>query len=396
MDDTVNGMEGIHRLSGGLALHAVDSSAALAQALRRELGDPVPTEPGSSAPLEVSAAAEARPTFEESSGDAGDGRVVGRRGDRVVVSAASGWFSVGPGQHGLTIEAAPRTRAWSLVRGVVRPLLQRSRLPDGVVVVHASAVRVGDLGVLVGGWSESGKTEVSLALAERDARFVGDKWTIVFPEPDAELMPASRGPDRGGSTIAAYPMSVGIREWVVPFLPRLAGTIGAGSRARLAAGRVAATMGRSVARAGNAHPATELILSPFGKAGELTATLRMPATAVRQVYRQDDPIDSTALNVAIMLTTVPRGTAPSIAELSPAVAADRLARSAAFERRDLHLLGERARLHFPGTAPIPGFEGVADEVSAIAKRLEGVATFEVRTPFPADPGPAADLILSVL
>jgi hypothetical protein len=388
-------MEGIHRLPGGLALHAVDSSPALSQALRRELGDPVPTEPGSSAPLEITAAPEARLTFKESSGDAGDGRVVGRRGDRVVVSAASGWFSVGPGQHGITIEAARWTRAWSLVRGVVRPLLQRSRLPDGTVVVHASAVRVGDLGVLVGGWSESGKTEISLALAERDARFVGDKWTIVFPA-DFELPPASLSPERSGSTIAAYPMSVGIREWVVPFLPRLAATIGAGSRARLAAGRVAATMGRSVARAGNAHPATELLLSPFGKAGELTATLRMPATRVQQVYRQHDPIDSTPLRVAIMLTTVPRGTAPSIAELSPVVAADRLARSAAFERRDLHLLGERARLHFPGTAPIPGFEGVADEVSAIAKRLEGVSTFEVRTPFPADPGPAADLILSVL
>jgi hypothetical protein len=240
---------------------------------------------------------------------------------------------------------------------------------------------------MVAGWSESGKTEVALALAERGAVFVGDKWTIVEPTAD--------GAD-GTPRMGPYPSSVGIRDWVLPFLPRLSVHLGTSRKVRLVAGRGASAIGRTVSSIGARNRTTDAILAPLGQLGSIAATLRLPAAAVRQAYGQPADMGDTPLNVAVLLTTVDSGTKPSIAPLDPAVAGIRLARSAAYERRALHLLGERARFHFVDGAPVPGFAEAADEASVFEHLLGTTPTYEVKTPFPADPGPAADLILSVL
>ena len=239
---------------------------------------------------------------------------------------------------------------------------------------------------MVAGWSESGKTEVALALAERGADFVGDKWTIVAPTTDG----GARRP-RG-----ALPSSVGMRDWVLPFLPRLSAHLGASRKARLAAGRGALSDRPHDQRPWRSPPGDGRDPGPIGQLGSLAATLRLPAVAVRQAYGQPAEMGEAPLNVAVLLTTVDAGTKPSIAPLDPAVAGIRLARSAAYERRALHLLGERARFHFADGAPVPGFAEAADEASVLERLLGTTPTYEVKTPFPADPGPAADLILSVL
>src|SRR5919201_20485 len=87
------------------------------------------------------------------------------------------------------------------------------------VAVHSAAVAIDGRGVLVAGWSESGKTETALALVERGASFVSDKWTVV-------------GDD---GTAAAFPITVGVRGWTLAHLPRLRAALGGAPRARLRA-----------------------------------------------------------------------------------------------------------------------------------------------------------------
>ena len=383
-------MERLHALTGGLALRAVDTFDPLATALRRELGPASTVETATPDAVRlISRVSDATdpPAADAWSGDAGDAQRVGRIGDRLVSNGPGGWFSVDREEGCTTIRVGPDVRTWTLVRDVVRPLVQVSGHARGVAVAHASAIARGGQGVMVAGWSESGKTEVALALAERGAVFVGDKWTIVVP---------TAAGASGTPTMGPYPSSVGIRDWVLPFLPRFSAHLGASRKARLAAGTGASAIGRTVSSIGARHRATDAILAPIGQLGSLAATLRLPSSAVRQAYGQPAEVGELPLNVAVLLTTVDAGTKPSIAPVDPAVASSRLARSGAYERRALHLLGERARYHFADGAPVPGFAEAAVEASVLERLLETVPTFEVRTPFPADPGPAADLILSVL
>jgi hypothetical protein len=384
-------MERLHQLAGGLALRAVDISDPLASALRRELGPPAGADNGlhGSLRLRGSPSGEKSPAPDELTGDAGDGRVVGRSGQCLTVTDSSGWYAVEvepAGGH--SVIAGPGVRTWSFVRDLIRPLVQRSGLDRGVAVAHASTVAVDGAGILIAGWSESGKTETALAMAERGATFVGDKWTILIP-------PETRG-RAAPASLAAYPSSVGIRGWVLPSLPRLSATLGAKRKARLTVGRAAAAVGRGASGIGSLHQAADAILSPVGQLGSIAATLRLPAAAIRATYSQPSTSGAVPLAVAIVLTTVAPGTQPTIGELDPAVAAGRLARSGAYERRAFHLIGERAGMLFPDRAPLPGFGAIGDETTVIADRLAGIRTFELRAPFPSDPGIGANLIYSVI
>jgi hypothetical protein len=58
-------------------------------------------------------------------------------------------------------------------------LVNLSVLARGVVPVHAAAFDLDGLGVLVTGWSKSGKTETLLAMASRGARYIGDEWVYL-------------------------------------------------------------------------------------------------------------------------------------------------------------------------------------------------------------------------
>ena len=385
-------------------VRAVDVPAGVVAAIEREVAGGAPGSGEADVPptgrVTVGRAG-ARPdralpaNRDEITGDAGDGWVVGRAGHELIVTGEHGWFAVRRDEEGLTIEAGDGVRPWSLVRDAVRPAVQIAGLDRGVAVVHAAAVVAGGTGLLVAGWSESGKTETALALAERGARFVGDKWTIAFPSPAAvgDLDGPGDGPT---ARFAPYPVRVGIRDWVVPHLPTLARALGRSRRARLGAGSVADRLGRAIGGIAGAHPASDALLGPVGRVGSLAATIRLQPATIRGAYGQPEGESSEVLRALVVLTTVEPGTRPAIEPLDPAVAAERLARSAAYERRGFHLLGERAAALFGDEPPIPGFGVVAAEAEVLRARFRDVRTFELRMPFPADPGPGADLILSVV
>jgi hypothetical protein len=228
---------------------------------------------------------------------------------------------------------------------------------------------------LVCGWSESGKTETALALAEGGARFISDKWTIV---------------DRD-SHLHAFPVSVGIRDWVLPYLPRLRAHLRTSQRARLRLSRAArrplpALTERSASRLG------AVVGSGLDRAFTLASRLSLRQTEVAAIYGSSaDTARTPHLSTLAMLTTV-SGDEVSVHPAEVGWTAERLARSAAYERRPLYELDARARYASldPGPSPlleVPGLE--AERLRAV---LQGVQLLEVRAPFPTDPRRVADAL----
>jgi hypothetical protein len=301
--------------------------------------------------------------------NAGDGRVTATDGERFFLLASGARCAVPP-------PAGPAPARFELERGfpvrsalrLVRPALQVALHARGAVAVHASAVGIDGRAVLVAGWSESGKTETALALVERGASFVSDKWTVV-------------GDD---ATAAAFPITVGVRGWVLEHLPRLRAALGAVPRARLGVAGVA----RAAARA---LPGGDTL----DRAITLADRVALTPSAVRRAYREGDAPWQLPLGAVAVLTTVP-GPGVQARRADPARVAERLARAADFERRGLFELHDRACWALPDRERGVRERVLARERAALEAVLERTVVIEVQAPFPTDPGPVADAIARLL
>ena len=318
-------------------------------------------------------------------GDAGDGLVVGWTADGAVVVDDGARIELRGTSDDVLVRVGSDVDGWRLLRDVVRPAIQVAAVGRGTVVAHAAAVEVDGTTVVIAGWSESGKTETALALVESGASFLGDKWTVLAHRSSAEP---------GDVIVGPFPNRVGVRRWVLPYLPRLATALGRPRHARLAAGAaVAATAGR-VRSATRGSRTLDAVIGPIGALAGLTDTVRLSPDAVRRAYGDDRPTSEPILGALILLDTIEAGGDAGIGRLDARSAAVAMARSAAYERRRYHLLGERLAGREPSI--VPGFEIVAREADAIEALLANVATYRLRAPFPADPTIAAGLIGSVL
>jgi hypothetical protein len=300
--------------------------------------------------------------------DAGDGRVTATDGERFYLLGRGRRCALpalgGPPPDRIEVEAgfaAGRPLA-RLVRHQVQLALHRR----GAVAVHGAAVDLAGHGVVVAGWSESGKTETALALAETGGTFLSDKWTVLTE----------------GLTAAAFPIGVGVRGWTLEHLPRLRATIAARERARL----MAAAAGRAALRPLGRRDAVDRLL---GQADRIS----MPPTTLRNAYgtppdgRWETPLEALAL-----LTTVPDRTLVGVRPADPAWAAARLARTADFERRGFFELHDRAAWALDDRAPSARDHFREHERAFLERALARIRVIEVRAPFPTDPRPVADAI----
>jgi hypothetical protein len=310
-------------------------------------------------------------------GPAGDGRRTGSDGRCCYLLRGTSRFELPrmyPQDGRVSLSYDPSFPLWEALSELVRPLLQLSTLEHGAITVHGAAVEVEGGGLLVCGWSESGKTETALALAEKGARFISDKWTIL---------------DRGG-LLHAFPVSVGIRDWVLEYLPRLRAHLRASQRARLRVARTARLplplLTRRPTRVGLA------LESQLDRAFTLASRLSLPQTEVAAIYgSSQDPGRTPPLKTLAMLTTV----STSEVTVRPAEArwaAERLARSGAYERRTMYELD--ARVRYADANPGPSrLAAVRDrEAGRLLNLLQGVQVLEVRAPFPTDPRRVADAL----
>ncbi len=216
--------------------------------------------------------------------NAGDGRVTATDGARFYVLAGGTRCAVPPpgGAPPARFELEPGFPVGHAVRRLVRPALQVALPARGAVAVHAAAVAIDGRAVLVGGWSESGKTETALALLERGATFVSDKWTVV-------------GED---GTAAAFPITVGVRGGTLAYLPRLRAGLGRAPRARLAAAGAARAARRVLP-----HDGVHRVLMAADR-------VALAPSAVRAAYGDDGGPWQVPLGAVAVLTTVPGGQRP--------------------------------------------------------------------------------------
>jgi hypothetical protein len=358
----------IFDLSGRLTFRVDDADPAVE---RFVLGQMDPFEPGAAidGPGDVALAADLqrdRPLADIQNA-ARDGTVTATDGERFFVLVDGRACTAPDPAHDrpLRFSYEPGFPVRRIYASLIRPALHLALARRDAVAVHSASVEMDGRAVLVAGWSESGKTETALALMEAGARFLSDKWTVV-------------GTDGRAS---AFPINVGVRRWVLPYLPTLEAALPRPARAQLAVAGLAAAVSRPVRE--RAQPGRVGGLAT--RAVALADRAALSPSDLRAAYGQaDDPTRRIALSATAVLTTVP-GPEVVCEPVDPAWAAARLARSGAFERRELFALLERRRYAFPRDAEDRMDAAVANETRLLERALGQGRTFEVRAPFPVDP-----------
>ena len=317
--------------------------------------------------------------LEEIHGPARDGVTTARHRDgRLLARYGRQWVSVpSPVDPEMTIDLEAGLRPSACWVDVVRPALHHRLHHRGSVAVHSAAVQQGDRATLLAGWSESGKTEVALALVERGAGFLSDKWTVAGADGE----------------VSAFPVSVGIRGWVLEALPTLRASLPAAARSRLTAARVLDAATRRLRTAGGRGRVLSSATHGLTRAVELGDRAGVTPSALRQAYGDtSDPARRTVLGTVVVLVNA-SGPAVQVEDRDPGWAAARLARTAAYERRGFFDLQERGAY-----AGVAGRDQARDtsleRERALLQRAFDAADRVVRVscPFPGDPRRVADAL----
>lgn len=315
--------------------------------------------------------------LEELHGPAKDGLTTARHRDgRLLVRFGRHWASVPPpsdAEAPLDLEAGLLPSAcWS---DVVRPALHQRLHHRDAVAVHSAAVQQHDGATLLAGWSESGKTEVALALVERGGRFLSDKWTVAGVDGD----------------VSAFPVSVGIRGWVLDALPTLRASLPPLTRSQLGAARLLTSLTRPVTNVRGRVLSRSV--RGLTRAAELGNRVGITPSALRGAYADvSDPARRIPLRTVVVLVNG-SSDAVQVQDQDPAWAAARLARTAAYERRTFFDLQERGvYAGLPGRAAAR--EAAAEREEGLLQRAFDAAerVVSVSCPFPGDPRRVADAL----
>ncbi|SFP12938.1 hypothetical protein SAMN05660464_2147 [Geodermatophilus dictyosporus] len=361
----------VYDLSGRVSLGVLGGDPRTLEAVARQM-DPFVT--GGTAvagrPDVVLELSDDRPSrFLEVHNPARDGMTTAYDGrDLHLVAGGRSCAIVPSPDGGLTLRCPPSFPLGPLFRTVVRPTLQVAATGHDTAAVHSAAVEIDGRAVLVAGWSESGKTETALALVEEGAGWLSDKWTLLGGDGEA----------------SAFPVNVGVRRWVLPFLPRLAGALPRPARAQVALAGVVARTTRPLRR-GSAAGGRTAAAAVAERAVGLVDRAALSTSEIRAAYGQtDDPTRRLELGTLVLLTTVP-GSSVSVETGAPGWAARRLALTAAYERHDWHMLQDRLRYADPWLVGDGRGRTVDAECRILERALAGARVLHVRAPFPVDP-----------
>jgi hypothetical protein len=340
---------------------------------------PAPT-PGKPVDVQIGELTE-RPHEAELQNPAGDALSTAIDARGVYVCANGLWCIVPPpALEGPFVFAAEHGFPLGQVFGrFVRPALQLAAARHDAVAVHGSAVVADGRGIVVAGWSETGKTETALALVEEGATFLSDKWTLVF----------------GDGSLACFPITIGIRRWLLTYAPTLRRRLPRAARLQFAAatvGEAAARSTSSLARRGGVVGAAHAAAAELATLAQRASLLPSQLSAA---YQQPPPTNRETLAALVLLTTTVNGR-PHAEPRDPAWAARRLARSASYERRDYLTLAERARYIRDGEGADIARLIEEREEKHLAAVLSSARVIEVRAPFPTDPRRIVEAIRPLL
>jgi hypothetical protein len=309
---------------------------------------------------------------------AGDGLVTASDGSRLHVLRAGSACTLPDPLHGseLRFSYDPGFPVRRIFREFVRPALQFALLPHDAVAVHSASVEVDGAGIVIAGWSESGKTETALAFLESGGRFVSDKWSVV----------------RQGSTVGAFPIGVGIRRWVLQYLPRLRAGLPRRARLQLSGAAVASGLTRPLRLSARGGAVQARAADVVDRVLALADRAALSPTEVRSAYGDDVAGGwEVPLRAVALLRTSSGGDVDAV-PADPSRAAQRLASSAALERRSYFALERRLRFAFPERAIAPLADTVEQERALLRTWLAQIPVIDVTAPFPADPRRVADAI----
>jgi hypothetical protein len=358
-------------LSGRVSLRVTGGDERVLAAVAHQMDPCAASPPTGPADVVLEFDADVPTRFVDVQNPARDGMTTGWDGRALslVVRGRACTLLRSPDTEELTLRCHPAFPIGSLFRTVVRPALQTAAVRRDTVAVHSAAVEIDGRAVLVAGWSESGKTETALALMEDGARWVSDKWTLL-------------GADGAAS---AFPINVGVRRWVLPYLPQLAAGLPRASRAQVAVAgagaRATSPLRRQAARGGRVGAAAALA----ERAVAVVDRAALTPGEVRAAYGQDDDaMRRLPLGTVALLSTVP-GPDISVEDADPEWAAARLALTGAYERHDWFLLEDRERYADPSHAGDGRERAVLAERRVLEKALAGARVVRVRAPFPVDP-----------
>jgi hypothetical protein len=314
---------------------------------------------------------------------AGDAMTTAWDGKRAFVIRGDCWCSVPDPLHERPAvfeyeSGFPVGDVWG---NLVRPAMSLATLQHGAVVVHSSAVEIDGRVVLIAGWSETGKTEVALALAECGAGFVSDKWSIL----------------RADGTVLPFPASVGVRRWVLPYLPTIRSHLRPASRAQLAGAAVAGALSYPLQARPNSRAVLREAANLSGQVTALADRVALSTTEVRRMYgNASEHVVPRPLAMLVLLSTVRTDGKASVQPIDPKVVAGRLARAAAFERRAYFSVGIRVGYSAGGLDRSDAQSVIDIETATLTRLLAGVPTLEARTAFPEDPRPLAAAVRKAL
>jgi len=371
-------------LAGRAAINLATPDERTEQYLRRQLAPFEPTEPATGVIPDVVLGVAAGPLGEirELQGPADDELLTGSDGRRLFVAWDGRWCAIPDVVAGrpARFDYEPGFPVWRIFRSCVRPAVQIAMAAEGrAAAMHAAAVTLGDTAIIVAGWSESGKTETALGLMEAGASFLSDKWTPLGPDGIA----------------SPFPISVGIRRWVLKYLPTLRAALTRSARTQFVAARAASVVLRPASRRAAPSRSAAMLVDSARKVTALGDRAAFEVAELRAAYSQvDDPTRSAAVRLVVLLENSPRDEVVA-ASADPRAAAARLARSAGYERRAYFSMLQRAAYLLPDRPATVVERAIAFDEAVLREAFTRVELVTVRAPFPTDPRRVADEILRV-
>jgi hypothetical protein len=356
-------------LGGAVRLRLETDDPELTAAVTRQM-DPYPAaaDQADGAPLVTIRLDQAGP-MQELQHRAGDGLVTGWDGTTLHAVAGTRRASV-PDAYRNEPAAITFERGFPVgrhFRQVVRTALQLRALAGSTVAVHAAAVDTDDGAILVAGWSESGKTETALALAEDGRRFLSDKWTLVTS---------------GEPSAIGFPINVGVRRWVLRYLPRLRAALPRRAQLQVAVAGAAAVVSAPV-RGLRASGGGGMLAASVERAAALADRAALAPSELARAYGHPPILQPRPVKLLVALRSVPgdavRAHEPNVDDL-----ATRLAVTASAERQTYWAYRDRAAY----ASAVPDdvrTEVIAAEISLLRALLGQVPSVEVEAPFPIDP-----------
>lgn len=364
-------------IHGWLGLRLVNPSPSTAKLVARQMA---PLAPGtldrrpdvSLKPLESEEGSSARLKL----GDAGDHQYCSFDDSGFYAQIGTGrarmpFSSLGEANE---IQYSSGTNMRSLINNYVRPILHLSLLDKGAIAVHSAAVQYNGSGILLAGWAESGKTEAMLALIEKGAQFVSDKWTILAED---------------GGTICNFPTPMTVRGWMVKYAPGIRGELRPLERLRVG---IAASLSDIVQKTGRQplmrrfRPLTDLAAPFLSLAGSASVSPAQVLPVAAGVGGEGGLAAPTAQFKKVFLLLTTKTDRIAVRPADPDTVARRLAYAALYERRAFFNLYTKFRYAFPDER-VPLIEEAPErERTMLANALAGKDVHVVEMPFPFDPG----------